>query len=115
MDSVLKNKLDAIHRLMVRFYGKDFFTADKKGNNSERRHIFYWVVFRIVPRVRLVQIAEYMGITHCSVRYGICNTRDKRKIYKSFKDESDRVYNYVVSLMMEDEALGLLAQPDYEI
>lgn len=114
MNIEVKEQLDSVHRAMVAYYGSDFLTADRVAVNVGRRQVFVWVARRVMPGVKLVDIAEFMGKHHATVIYSLKQVGDLTDVYPRFAEELMTILNYV-KLFLDDEGLGLLAQPGYEV
>lgn len=114
MNIEVKEKLDSVHRAMVAYYGCDFMTEDRVAVNAERRQVFVWVARRVMPGVKLVDIAEFMGKHHATVIYSLKKVGDLTDVYPRFAEELMTILNYV-KLFLDDDGLGLLAQPGYEV
>ncbi len=114
MNIEVKEQLDSVHRAMVCYYGCDFMTEDRVAVNVGRRQVFVWVARRVMPGVKLVDIAEFMGKHHATVIYCLRKVGDLTDVYPRFVEELFTILNYVRSFL-DDEGLGLLAQPGYEV
>lgn len=114
MNIEVKEKLDSVHRAMVVYYGCDFMTEDRVAVNAERRQVFVWVARRVMPGVKLVDIAEFMGKHHATVIYSLKQVGNLMDVYPRYVEELFAILNYVGSIL-DDEWLGLLAQPGYEV
>lgn len=114
MNIEVKEQLDSVHRAMVVYYGCDFMTADRVAVNAGRRQVFAWVAKRVVPDAKVVDIAEFMGKNHATVIYSLKQVGDLTDVYPRFVEELFTILNYVRSFL-DDEGLGLLAQPGYEV
>lgn len=114
MNIEVKEKLDSVHRAMVCYYGCDFMTADRVAVNAGRRQVFVWVARRVMPGLKLVDIAEFMGKSHATVIYSLKQVGNLMDVYPRYADELFSMLNYV-GLALDDDGLGILAQPGYEI
>lgn len=114
MNIEVKEQLDSVHRAMVGYWGSEFFTADRLYVNVVRRQMFVWVATRLVPDAKVVDIAEYMGKSHCTVIYSLSHVGDLMDVYPDVRKEMYSVLNHA-RLAMEDDVLGVLAQPGYEV
>lgn len=114
MNIEVKEKLDSVHRAMVCYYGCDFMTTDRVAVNVGRRQMFVWIARCVFPAVKCIDIAEYMGKDHATISHSMKKVGDLMDVYPRYADELFSMLNYV-RLALDDDGLGILAQPGYEI